>query len=118
MEKELPVMNVSEVAAALGITPGSVRRAVSDGKLAAIRKGGGTERAGFLLIEKLEVERYRREHLGRRGVGSASHPLHGVGRQKKGANTPGIQSHMPPDEPIAPDDPTPPGADKRRDDTR
>jgi hypothetical protein len=51
----------------------------------AIRKGGGEQRAGFLLIEKREVGRYRREHLGRRGVGSASHPLHGAGRRRKGA---------------------------------
>jgi hypothetical protein len=51
--------------------------------MAAIRKGGGEQRAGFLLIEKAEVERYRREHLGKRGVGSASHPLHGVCRRKK-----------------------------------
>jgi excisionase family DNA binding protein len=80
---EMPYMNVSEVAEALGITPGAVRKAVADGKIAAIRKGGGEQRAGFLLIEKAEVERYRAEHLGRRGVGSPSHPLHGVGRRKK-----------------------------------
>jgi excisionase family DNA binding protein len=81
---EMPYMNVSEVAEALGITPGAVRKAVADGKIAAIRKGGGEQRAGFLLIEKTEVERYRAEHLGRRGVGSPSHPLHGVGRRRKG----------------------------------
>lgn len=60
----------------------------ADGKIEAIRKGGGTERVGFLLIEKVEVERYRRDHLGRRGVGSPSYPLHGIGRQKKHATPP------------------------------
>ncbi len=76
-------MNVSEVAEELGITPGAVRDAIARGRMEAIRKGGGDHRAGFLLIEKTEVERYRREHLGRRGVAAVSHPLHGVGRRKK-----------------------------------
>jgi excisionase family DNA binding protein len=80
-------MNVSQVADSLGITPGAVRRAISDGKLGAIRTGGGQQRAGLLLVERDEVERYRREHLGKRGVAAASHPLHGVGRRKKSRNT-------------------------------
>ncbi|MDQ6905525.1 MAG: hypothetical protein M3176_01725 [Chloroflexota bacterium] len=81
-------MNVSEVAEEMGIQPGAVRDAIARGRMAAIRKGGGGQRAGFLLIEKTEVERYRREHLGKRGLGSASHPLHGVGRRKKDAPPP------------------------------
>lgn len=76
-------MNVSEAAHELGITPGAVRNAIAGGKMQAIRKGGGTERAGFLLIERTEVERYRTEHLGKRGVGSPSHPLYGKGRPRK-----------------------------------
>ncbi len=76
-------MNVSEVAGELGITPGAVRDAIARGRMAAIRKGGGEQRAGFLLIEKTEVERYRNEVLGKRGVAAASHPLHGIGRRKK-----------------------------------
>lgn len=76
-------MNVGETASALGITPGSVRKAIADGKMQAIRKGGGKERAGFLLIERTEIERYRKEHLGKRGVGSPSHPLYGKGRPRK-----------------------------------
>ncbi len=77
-------MNVSEVAEALGITPGSVRNAVANGKMTAIRKGGGGQRAGFLLIERTEMERYKRDHLGKRGLGSPSHPLFGKGRPRKG----------------------------------
>lgn len=65
MESEL--MDVHEVAEALGIQPGAVRDAVARGKLAVIRKGGQGKRAGFLLFEREEVERYRRENLGRRG---------------------------------------------------
>jgi len=80
---ELPFMNVTEAAQDLGITPGAIRRAISDGKLKAIRKGGGQERAGFLLIERTEIERYRNEHLGKRGLGSPSHPLYGKGRPRK-----------------------------------
>lgn len=81
-------MNVSEVADELGIKPGAVRDAIARGRMAAIRKGGGGQRAGFLLIETTEVERYRREHLGKRGVGSTSHPLHGIGRRKKESTPP------------------------------
>jgi transposase len=51
--------------------------------LTAMRTGGGPHRAGFLLIHRDEVERYRREHLGKRGVGSPSHPLFGKGRPRK-----------------------------------
>lgn len=76
-------MNVSEAAEALGIKPGAVRDAIARGRMQAIRKGGGNERAGFLLIERTEVERYRTEHLGKRGVGSPSHPLYGKGRQRR-----------------------------------
>jgi len=83
---EMPFMNVSEVAEELGIKPGTVRDAIARGRLNAIRKGGGTERAGFLLIERTEVERYRAEHLGKRGVGSPSHPLYGKGRPRKKAD--------------------------------
>ncbi len=77
-------MNVSEVAEELGIKPGTVRDAIARGRMQAIRKGGGNERAGFLLIERTEMERYRREHLGKRGVAAVTHPLHGIGRRKKG----------------------------------
>jgi RNA polymerase sigma factor (sigma-70 family) len=48
----------------------------------------GGLRAGCLHDEQAEGERYGREHLGKRGVRSASHPLHGVGRRKKDATPP------------------------------
>jgi len=83
---EMPFMNVTEAAQELGITPGGVRNAVAAGTLKAIRKGGGEQRAGFLLIERTEIERYRTEHLGKRGVGSPSHPLYGKGRPRKKAD--------------------------------
>lgn len=60
-------MDVREVAETLGITPGAVRDAVARGKIAAIRRGGTEAKAGYLLIEKTEVERYRRDILGKRG---------------------------------------------------
>ncbi len=81
-------MNVSETAQELGITPGAVRDAIARGRMQAIRKGGGEQRAGFLLIERTEVERYRAEHLGKRGVGSPSHPLYGKGRPRKKGEEP------------------------------
>jgi excisionase family DNA binding protein len=80
---ELSVMNVSDAAKELGIQPGTVRDAIARGRLAAIRMGGGEHRAGVLLIERTEIERYKRDHLGKRGVAAASHPLHGVGRRKR-----------------------------------
>jgi len=78
-----PFMNVTEAADALGIQPGAVRDAIARGRLTAIRKGGGEQRAGFLLIERSEIERYRQEHLGKRGVAHPSHPLYGKGRPRK-----------------------------------
>jgi len=84
---EMPYINVSEAAHELGIKPGAVRDAIARGRLTAIRKGGGAERAGFLLIERTEVERYRAEHLGKRGLGSPSHPLYGKGRPRKDSGT-------------------------------
>ncbi len=79
-------MNVMEAAESLGIKPGAVRDAIARGRLKAIRKGGGEQRAGFLLIERTEVERYRAQHLGKRGLGSPSHPLFGKGRPRKKDN--------------------------------
>ncbi len=79
-------MNVSQVAEALGIQPGAVRTAIAKGKMAAIRMGGGETRAGFLLIERAEVERYRVDHLGKRGAASPDHPGTG-GRPKKTTTT-------------------------------
>ncbi len=60
-------MNVQEVAQTLGITPGAVRDAVARGRLQAIRQAGTAKKAGYLLVDREEVERYRREVLGTRG---------------------------------------------------
>lgn len=52
----------AEAAAALGITVGAVRKAIEQGRLAAIRRGGRGQpgqRAAIILIDAAEVERYR-----------------------------------------------------------
>ncbi len=67
-------MDVTEAARTLGIAPGSVRDAIARGKLAATRKNGSEKRAGYLLIAREEVERYRKENLGKRGTASPEHP--------------------------------------------
>ncbi len=61
------MLTVPEVADELGIKPGAVRDAIARGVLQAIRTGGGERRAGHLLVHIDEIERYRREHLGKRG---------------------------------------------------
>ncbi len=60
-------LTVIEVAASLGIQPVTVRDAVARGVIQADRLGGTAKKAGMLLIRRSEMERYRREHLGKRG---------------------------------------------------
>jgi len=58
---------VAEAAHRLGMTPGAVRDAIAKGKLAAVRVGGGEQRAGLLLIADDQIEAYRRTYRDRRG---------------------------------------------------
>jgi len=60
-------LTVNEVAASLGIQPVTVRDAVARGVIQADRLGGTAKKAGMLLIRRSEMERYRRERLGKRG---------------------------------------------------
>lgn len=55
------LVSVTEAAEQLGITPDAARRAVQRGTLKATRVGS------FYVVTLEEVERYRAEHLGRRG---------------------------------------------------
>lgn len=58
---------VAEAAHHLGMTSGAVRDAIAKGKLTAVRVGGGTQRAGLLLIADDQIEAYRRTYRDRRG---------------------------------------------------
>ena len=64
MEDEL--LTIEQAAAALGIKPGSIRDQIVKGKITPIRIGGRGERAGMLFVHRSEIERYRRDSLGRR----------------------------------------------------
>lgn len=62
-------MQVPEVAASLGVSKTAVRKAIKRGTMKATvvlggPRGGGTL-YGYYEVEPEEVERYRREHLGR-----------------------------------------------------
>lgn len=58
---------VTQAAKELDIQPGAVRDALARGSMAAVRIGGRGGRAGILLIERRELERYQREVKGRPG---------------------------------------------------
>jgi excisionase family DNA binding protein len=55
-------ITVAQAAAELGITPDAVRGAIKRGVIVPVRLDGRTN-----LIARSDVERYRRERLGRRG---------------------------------------------------
>lgn len=54
-------MTVTEAAASLGLSPRTVRQAIGNGVMRARRVGP------LWTVTPAEVERYRAEHLGRRG---------------------------------------------------
>jgi excisionase family DNA binding protein len=58
-------MTLTEAAAALGVTAGSLRHQIASGSLKATKRGRDW------WVAKAEVERYRRESLGRPGRRSA-----------------------------------------------
>jgi excisionase family DNA binding protein len=55
-------LTVNEAAAELGLSASALRSAINYGSLEAVRLDGRTN-----LIHRDEVERYKREHKGRRG---------------------------------------------------
>src|SRR5262249_36637669 len=65
-EEGMPVppdmLTVDEAAEQLGLSPVTIRRAVMNRTITVVPLNGRT-----YLISRDEVERYRREHLGRRG---------------------------------------------------
>lgn len=61
------MLTVAQAAQELGIQPGAVRDAVARGSLTAIRVGGRGVRAGLLLIQRGELERYHRDISGKPG---------------------------------------------------
>jgi excisionase family DNA binding protein len=56
------MLTVARAAEELGLSPVSIRRAVMRGTLKVVPLDGRTN-----LVSREEVERYKREHLGRRG---------------------------------------------------
>ncbi len=62
MNDGLDVMSVAQAAESLGIDPDAIHRQSALGKIELIRLGPRT-----VVIRREEVERYRRENLGRRG---------------------------------------------------
>lgn len=71
MTDEHNPLTVDQAAAALGMAPGGVKKAIEQGRLAATRLGGTPERARILLIAPEEIARYRRE---RRPAGRGGQP--------------------------------------------
>lgn len=61
------MLTVTQAASELGIQPGAVRDAIARGSMQAIRVGGRGVRAGLLLIQRHELERYQRDIKGKPG---------------------------------------------------
>jgi len=78
-------MTLNEMAAALGLKNAeSLRKAVRRGIIKTERIGNRT-----LIVTVEEVERYRREHLGKRGFRSPDHPFHGTRPPRKNQSSEG-----------------------------
>jgi len=72
-------MTLNEMAVALGLKNAeSLRKAVRRGIIKTERIGKRT-----LIVTIEEVERYRRDHLGKRGFLSPDHPFHGTRPPRK-----------------------------------
>jgi excisionase family DNA binding protein len=68
-------MTLAELAAYLGLkSVTGLRAQIHRGVLRATRVGTG--RHAIWLVAEGEAERYREEHLGKRGFSSPSHPYH------------------------------------------
>lgn len=82
MADDAPTMlTVSQAAERLGLDRSTLLRQIARGTLHATRLGS------VWVITPAEVERYRHTHLGKVGVASPDHPLHGRrgggGRRKR-----------------------------------
>ena len=62
MSRTQDLLTVAEAAQELGIGTSGVRMAITYGTLRPVRIDGRT-----IMIERGELERYRRDHLGKRG---------------------------------------------------
>jgi excisionase family DNA binding protein len=65
------ILTVTQAAARLGLHRDTLLRQIQRGSLHATRLGS------IYVITAAEVERYRHTHLGKTGVASPHHPLHG-----------------------------------------
>lgn len=61
------MLTVAQAASELSIQPGAVRDAIARGSMQAVRVGGRGVRAGLLLIQRHELERYQRDIKGKPG---------------------------------------------------
>ncbi len=68
MDEEL--LTVTQAAERLGLHRDTLLRQIAKGVLHARRLGS------IWVVTGAEVERYRREHLGKHGFASPDHPLH------------------------------------------
>ncbi|HKO24305.1 MAG TPA: DNA-binding protein [Chloroflexota bacterium] len=62
MSKVRELVSVADAAKELGVTPDALRGAIMRGTLSPVRIDRRTN-----MLERAEVERYRREHFGQRG---------------------------------------------------
>ena len=72
MSSARELISVADAARELGITPDALRGAIMRGTLSPVRVDQRTN-----MLERTEVERYRRDHLGQRGKRKkkpATHP--------------------------------------------
>jgi excisionase family DNA binding protein len=72
------VLTLKEAAERLNLSAGTLRLQVRAGKMAATLAGK------TYLVMASEVERYRRDHLGKHGFAAESHPFHGQRPPRKG----------------------------------
>ena len=80
------ILTVTQAAARLGLHRDTLLRQIQRGRLHATRLGS------IYVITAAEVERYRHTHLGKTGVASPDHTLHGRrgggGRRKRDDRSP------------------------------